>query len=604
MKILLVHSLSFGRLQIPIGVLSLATLLEKAGYHVDIIDYNNSFQERQLELKENIIECLDAMADLALSYQADIIGFSCMCSNYHIVLELAKRIKARKPQVKLFLGGPQASMTAERTLEVGSFIDLIAVGECERNINMIVQYLSGEREAEDIPGIVYRKSGKVICNAEADLIFDLEELPKFNYSLVPYMHKLTEIDIEGGRGCPYSCTFCSTKTFWKSRFRLKKAEQLIAEIREIKEVYGVNKFNIIHDLFTANKSKIIEFCDMLIENHLDIVWNCSSRLDTIDEDIALKLKQSGCNKLYFGIETGSSRMQKLINKNLDLDQLLPKMKMLKSLQFDKITLSFIYGFPNETIDDVRETLSIIRQLQKFNIGAIQLHRLTIMNGSELYSKYKDDLKFRASMTSMSGILNQFADELFIRNNPQLFPHFQTVEGFPAELESLDQFISLFCYEMRKNFRSVYDLILEYFNEDLLSVYLHVLKMDDKIFTRLNNSFLNPKVISEKSLMGEALRICIPEFKSYVLISNFAERTQLIQEVFSYELDRLSYYFDMSDCSLEKEYSFDVIGICIGEKGTGWHTINPTLVKFVKDGRKVIARRITNTVNKPLEAGSI
>ena len=146
-------------------------------------------------------------------------------------------------------------------------------------------------------------------------MLDLQQLHKFNYDLVPYMHELDQIDIEGGRGCPFSCVFCSTKTFWKSNFRLKENMILIREIGELKNKYDIRRFNIVHDLFTANKSKIIEFCDLVIENQLDIVWGCSARIDTIDEDIAMRLKWSGCDQIYFGIETGSMRMQKLINKN-------------------------------------------------------------------------------------------------------------------------------------------------------------------------------------------------------------------------------------------------------------------------------------------------
>ncbi|KLU62614.1 biotin synthase [Peptococcaceae bacterium CEB3] len=396
MKILLINSFQFGRLVVPINVLSLAAALQKENYDVSILDYNYASQSGNLVVKENNIdENLDAMTDLALSYGADLIGLNCICSNYHIFLDLGRRIKLKRPHVKLFLGGPQASITAEETLKACPFVELIGIGECERNICSIVNYLSGKIEPNNIPGIAYRKNGQVVRNAEGALILDFEDLPKLNYYLLPYMDKLEEVDIEGGRGCPFSCKFCSTKTFWKRRFRLKDLNLIIDEIKELKKNYGIKHYNFIHDLFTANKAKILEFCDMLVENNLNIIWTCNSRLDTIDEEIMIRLKEAGCYLVFFGIETGSPRMQKIISKDLDLTELLPKVKMLQKHKI-KLVLSFIYGFPEETIEDVRATLSTIRQLQKLNVKVIQIHRFTVLSGTEYYYKYRDKLKFKAN----------------------------------------------------------------------------------------------------------------------------------------------------------------------------------------------------------------
>ena len=152
------------------------------------------------------------------------------------------------------------------------------------------------------------------------------------------------ITLEGGRGCPFSCTFCSTQKFWGNVFVVKPVEMLISEMQHYYSKYGANKFSISHDLFTANRQYILTFCQKVCELPFKVEWGCSSRLDVLDEELIAAMIRSGCTDIYIGIESGSQRMQKKISKNLNIDILCETLSLLLS-GYVSCILSFIYGYP-------------------------------------------------------------------------------------------------------------------------------------------------------------------------------------------------------------------------------------------------------------------
>ena len=125
--------------------------------------------------------------------------------------------------------------------------------------------------------------------------------------------KETDIELEAGRGCPYGCTFCSTSPFWGRKFRIKSVEALICEMVSFNKKYGVTKFSLVHDMFTANPGHLEHFCNNIIQEVPNFTWGCSSRVDVLNEAIIDKMRKANCKGIYLGIETGSPSMQKLIN---------------------------------------------------------------------------------------------------------------------------------------------------------------------------------------------------------------------------------------------------------------------------------------------------
>ncbi len=332
-------------LRFSIGVLSLVTELRKKNYDCDIIDLNYSRIIGDFHIKNNESD-FKTIGNYLLSKNPKVIGFSCMCNNYHFALKVSKYIKEINKNIKTFLGGPQSSLTAKDTLKAFKFIDLIAIGESEKNISEIIDFLLGNRiSPKNIKGIAYRENGQVIINERAEVVMDLNSLPFLNYDLINYFDKIDVVDIETSRGCPFACTYCSNQTFWKTNARIKSIDRVIKEILYLKEKYNKTKFCFVHDLFTVNRDYLSSFCNELINNNIEIEWSCSARIDTLDYEILELMNRSGCKNLSLGIESGSTRIQKIINKNLKLN------KLQDMFDNNKSNLAFINNF-SSTYGDV------------------------------------------------------------------------------------------------------------------------------------------------------------------------------------------------------------------------------------------------------------
>ena len=223
-----------------------------------------------------------------------------------------------------------------------------------------------------------------------DKLIDLDTLPYINFDLIPYANKIESFPLDVGRGCPYNCKYCSTKSFWKRTYRLKSSSRIILEIKDIMQKYNVNRFEFQHDLFTADKHRIIHFCDSLMNEKIDIKWSCSCRIDTLDKEMIEKMSLAGCDSIFLGIETGSQYMQKVINKNLNLANIWNIITLLQQYNF-KIKVSFIYGFPEEKQDDIRMTLAVIKRLLEHKVIDITIGYITFLPSTQYYDEYKDVL---------------------------------------------------------------------------------------------------------------------------------------------------------------------------------------------------------------------
>lgn len=145
--------------------------------------------------------------------------------------------------------------------------------------------------------------------------------------------------------------------------------------------YGIKRFRLEHDLFTANRNYIIQFCHALKKENLDITWGCSSRIDILDEDMMQNLKEAGCNSIYIGFETGSQNMQKKLKKNIRVENADQKLLELYKYGFE-VTVSFIYGFEEESEEDFVKTLQLIESLYCHNISKVQLHKFMPLPSTE------------------------------------------------------------------------------------------------------------------------------------------------------------------------------------------------------------------------------
>lgn len=247
----------------PLGLLSLGTILKENKKDIEIIDFNYLFINKILEYSKEPEKNMDTMVEYLLDKSPDIIGFTSVSSTFHHVLFLSNLIKNKNNNIKIILGGPQASYLPEKIMKHFPSIDLICMGEGENKISDIIKGLENN-DLTDVPGITYRHNDVILQNPDIPLIEDLDILPLICYDLGPEGYRGT-FSIEISRGCPYNCNFCSASQFWKRQFRKKSIERVRKEISAIQEATGNNKhfLGFIDDNFTTNYQFTINLCDEL-----------------------------------------------------------------------------------------------------------------------------------------------------------------------------------------------------------------------------------------------------------------------------------------------------------------------------------------------------
>ncbi|MFC1806893.1 B12-binding domain-containing radical SAM protein [Candidatus Omnitrophota bacterium] len=347
----------------PLGLVYIATPLVKKGLKVKLID-EETCQYWPIELRNN------------MTPSTICAGVSVMTGkSIKSALEFSKALKKVR-QIPIIWGGIHPSILPLETLRSDS-VDIVVIGEGERKFSAIVDQIRNKKDLNEIKGIAFKEKGK-ICQTEPETEFlDLNDLPMPDFSLIdveyyknPGSSFLSEeggvLDLNVDRGCPYRCAFCYNLRFNSRRWRAIEAEKVIAMIESLKKEHNLKAINLVSDNFFVDKKRVYKFCKGIIERKIDIAWHADMRIDTFlhfENNLIELIKKSGCQALTFGVESGSDRILKLIDKDITIDNVFEAHRKAISFGF-KINYHFMIGFPEETKQDALETIKIARILTR------------------------------------------------------------------------------------------------------------------------------------------------------------------------------------------------------------------------------------------------
>ena len=494
-----------------------------------------------LDMEQN----LQNMTNLIVEDTPRIIGFHTMADSFAITVQLARRVHERIPDAVIFFGGPHATVLSEECLLAFPWLSLVCRGESEKSILPLVRTLLTGGELNTVPGITYRCGNKIVSTQSAPLI-KAEELK--NYTLTDRGdHPPGEgdaIHIEGGRGCPFQCSFCSTCVFWGHKHRVKPVNDIIDEMNAYYSKYGPHSFSIDHDHFTANKDFLLSFCNTLINRGSPYRWKCSSRIDVLDETIIHIMAKAGCTDIYVGIETGSERMQKVIRKNLNLQHALPLVSEMKRAGIS-VTVSFIYGLPDESEDDLDATLHLIEDLYLHCDCDTQLHRFFLLPSTESTGKVEDAAFFVENETGL-----------------EILPSFTYT---PESLELIRKYKSLFIqhYTFPSPIRERYPYlfavpVLMIRFREIFPETLHILITRYGIKELyLQNAAGFERIIRYENERSVGIR---HDYAEYELLREIIERdgSTELKEIFRFEKDVNDYLIGDKSKSIVHEYDIDIL----------------------------------------------
>lgn len=374
-----------------LGILALSAALKRKDIDVDVLDLSR-FNIGVASDYDSIIENVSSAISSSVP---EILGFSTMSNNIVVALEICRRVKEKHPEIITILGGPGASFSAGGIMASFDQVDFIIRGEADSIFPELIEQMQKNRPMTSINGVVYRDGEKIVDSGWPEPITDLDSLPIPDYEICSEDDALDEpVTVEVGRGCPFACTFCSTSSFFKRKFRVKSVNRIVEEIALVQQRFGNRRIKMNHDLLTFNRDYIISLCDALSKLDPSIEWGCSARLDTLDDEILSTLKRGGCDTIYLGIEVMTSRMQQEINKRLDLSRLDDILESAIGLDF-RLILSFVIGFPEETRSDIDALWEFIfRAKSTYSIKiTTQVHSLAPEPGSMLFETKKENLVY-------------------------------------------------------------------------------------------------------------------------------------------------------------------------------------------------------------------
>ena len=389
MKILLVNPYqNIEPYQLPnLGLGYLASALIKNNFNVTYLDCN----------KENINQ--HNWMDYLNKKRYDLIGIQMYSYNYYNIQEMFKMAKKVSPDIITVAGGPHINADAVHTMEDIPYIDYCINGEGEKTFPELTNAIQHNdyNSLPQISNLVYRKDGSII-QTQREFIYDLDNLEPPAWNLMKpdsypslahgFFNKAFPIGaLFATRGCPFKCTYCASRVNMGKKLRKRSPENIVDEIEMLVKKFGVKEIHFEDDNFTLKKSFAMQVCELILKRNLKFHWACPNgvRLDTLDKELLQLMEKSGCYSMALGIESGSEKILKSVKKGVTPEKMLEKIKLIRRVTNIRLHGFFIFGFPGETIDDLRQTEDFIMNTP--------LHRMVVgmfkpLPGTALFEQLK------------------------------------------------------------------------------------------------------------------------------------------------------------------------------------------------------------------------
>jgi len=347
-------------------------ITEERGYNPPLgLMYVGAYAEKYTDHK---VEILDTQVD-GINYDGlrkeikkrspHIVGIQAMTFTLIDAILVAKITRNIDDDIKVVLGGPHVNIFPEDTIQIPE-VDFIVLGEGEIPFTELIQSLDGGGDLRSVKGIVFKDNGGTVNTGPRDLIENLDSIPfparhLTNYkkysSLLSTRSLLTTMITS--RGCPYRCLFCDRPHLGK-RFRARSAKNVVDEMDTCIDM-GIDEFLIYDDTFTIDRQRVIDICDMIIERNWDIGWDVRARVNTVDEELLGKMKDAGCERIHYGVESGNPEILRTLRKGITLKQAEEAFKMTKRVGIQTLAY-FMIGSPGETKETIMQSIKFAKKL--------------------------------------------------------------------------------------------------------------------------------------------------------------------------------------------------------------------------------------------------
>lgn len=381
-------------LSLPLGLCYLASSLKAVEHEVKIID------TPALNISN------ENAAYMALEWGAKYIGITSTTDTIFLAADIANAIRFHSKNTVVILGGSHLTALPGKTLEMFSGFDLGVIGEGEETLKELISALENKEDLSKVKGIIFRANGEIKITHPREFIQDIDSLPYPAWDLLPCLtksyrpatisyKKLPSITLVTSRGCTGTCSFCDTKVFG-AKHRVHSSRYVLDMIHRLKENYGIVDITFCDDDFTISKKRLIEICNGLKNKKYNISWGCMSRVDSVNYDTMKIMKDAGCWKICFGVESACDDILKQMNKRITVEQSKKILREAKCVGLE-VGGFFILGFFGETKDTLKMTRDFILNSP---LDIVSLTYFIPFPGSPAYSEVRKYGQFNEDWKSM------------------------------------------------------------------------------------------------------------------------------------------------------------------------------------------------------------
>jgi len=388
--------------QPPLGLSYLAAVLRK-DYEVTIIDSIAEGYDNEERINKNFIRyglSFEKIKEKIKQFKPDAVGVSCLFSSQiENSLKVCEIIKSINTKIFTIIGGAHPSAMVNEVLE-NRDVDFVIIGEGENTVIHLLKEIEGNKNFNIIDGIGYREKDKIRIQQKTTYIEDLDKIPFPAWDLLPLeiYFKINRphgakpkrrpfLPIITSRGCPNNCVFCSIHCVWGKSYRKRSSENVLSEIDFLTNHFNLKELHFEDDNLALDKKRAIEIFHGILCRGYDLTWSVPNGLaiNTLDKEVLELMKKSGCYNISLAVESGSQKvLRDIIKKPVNLIRAKQAIMEAKKLGFD-ISTFFVVGFPDETKEDLMETLSLATSL---NVENVNFFFATPLPGSPLFEQCK------------------------------------------------------------------------------------------------------------------------------------------------------------------------------------------------------------------------